>query len=287
MRSWKLGRAFGIGLFVHWTFLLVPALVLFLGRHNGLESAVLDVGVVLAVFGCVLLHELGHALAARGFGIGTRDITLYPIGGVARLERMSDHPGEEVVIAVAGPLVNVVIAAGLWFGLRLFHLAPSTDALLYGSLGEQFVMKLLASNILLVAFNLIPAFPMDGGRVLRALLAIGFGQLRATQMAVGVAKVFALLFFVGALLMGAPTLALIAFMLPFAGRQELAMVEARHYHGYGRDEVLTARPLPEPYATARPADPDFTGFTFDRATNTWVQWHRGRPTGACSVGEYR
>src|SRR5262245_34997323 len=118
-RSWKLGTAFGIGLYVHWSFLLAPALVLMNNWAHGLEAAALAVGVVLAVFGCVLLHELGHALMARRFGIGTRDITLYPIGGVARLERMSDSPLEELAIAVAGPAVNVAIAAGLYAGMAL------------------------------------------------------------------------------------------------------------------------------------------------------------------------
>src|SRR5438128_272069 len=124
-RSWKIGTAFGIGLYVHWTFLLAPALVLMNNWDRGLETALLMVGVILAVFGCVLLHELGHALMARRFGIQTRDITLLPIGGVARLEGMGNHPGEEIAIAAAGPAVNVIIAAGLWLGMALAGLAPS------------------------------------------------------------------------------------------------------------------------------------------------------------------
>src|SRR5205085_5928595 len=146
-RSWKLGTAFGIGLFVHWSFLLAPALVFYSNLDSGLYAALFSVSVTLAVFGCVLLHELGHALMARTFGIGTKDITLLPIGGVARLERMSDHPGEEMAIAVAGPLVNVVIAAGLWIGMVLAGLGnlPFTatpELLAYGSAGTVFLAML-------------------------------------------------------------------------------------------------------------------------------------------------
>src|SRR5213079_1630922 len=109
---------------------------------------------------------------ARTFGIDTRDITLLPIGGVARLERMSEHPGEEIAIAVAGPLVNVVIAAGLWLGLALsgLSLAAAGEVLLYGPLADRLLVSLFAAKIFLVIFNMVPAFPMDGGRVFRALL---------------------------------------------------------------------------------------------------------------------
>src|SRR5258707_8546492 len=103
LRSWKLGTAFGIGIYVHWTFLLLPAWILLNNLGSGLPVAVYLVMFVTTVFGCVVLHELGHALMARRFGIATRDITLYPIGGVARLERMSEKPLEEFLIAVAGP----------------------------------------------------------------------------------------------------------------------------------------------------------------------------------------
>src|SRR4051812_19749936 len=179
-RSLRIGSVFGIGLYVHWSFLL---LLLFVAYAGGLQSPVMSFGLIFGLFGCVLLHELGHALMARKFGIGTRDITLLPIGGVARLERMSEHPGEEIAIAVAGPLVNVVIAAVLWVGLELVGLSPwaSAELLTYGgSLVDKLLVMLLSTNIMLVLFNMIPAFPMDGGRVFRAFLSIGFGRLRGT-----------------------------------------------------------------------------------------------------------
>jgi Zn-dependent protease len=286
-RSWKLGTAFGIGLYVHWSFLLAPALVLMNKWGHGLEAALLAVGVVLAVFGCVLLHELGHALMARRFGIGTRDITLYPIGGVARLERMSESPGEELAIAVAGPAVNVVIAAGLYAGMSLAGLAPTVDILQYGTLGSVFVTLLLTANVWLVLFNMIPAFPMDGGRVLRSLLALGMGRLPATELAATVGTVFAALFVLGGLfVLGTPMLALVGVFVYFAGQQELAMVRHQAYRRPAGDgpEPLTAVPADRVAPWAHPAQPDFSGFTWDGRAGVWIEWRNGRPVGDCSVG---
>ncbi len=158
--AWKMGRVAGIDLYIHATFLLVFLFLPRLGR--GPVEAVL---LICAVFGCVLLHELGHALAARRFGIRTIDITLYPIGGVARLERMPRAPGAELVIALAGPAVNFAIAAGI----GAFFFASAVLLGLSWSL-ESFIGELLVVNLGLGIFNLIPAFPMDGGRVLRAAL---------------------------------------------------------------------------------------------------------------------
>src|SRR5438034_1003084 len=160
-RSWRLGRAFGIDLFVHWSFLLIPALALYANLGLGVTAAIGAAGLVVAVFGCVLLHELGHALMAKSFAIGTRDITLYPIGGIARLERMPEKPWAEIAIAVAGPLVNVVIAMGLWFGFYLAGRQFALDGLYYGSLSHQLLNQLFLANVGLVLFNMIPAFPMD------------------------------------------------------------------------------------------------------------------------------
>src|SRR4051812_43675927 len=109
MRSLCLGRAFGIPLYIHWSFILLPLWALFLSQGRGLAGIVFGQAVLLSVFGCVLLHELGHALMARCFRIATRDITLYPIGGVARLESTGHSPYQEVCIALAGPAVNLVL----------------------------------------------------------------------------------------------------------------------------------------------------------------------------------
>jgi Zn-dependent protease len=193
--SWKLGRAFGIPLYIHWTFWLLPLWVVLMSRQLGATELALNLAVLAAAFGCVLLHELGHALTARVYGIGTRSITLYPIGGVARLERLAEKPAQELWITLAGPAVNLAIATVLAAGLLV--LGAFDVNLVTGTLAGVFLLKLLFVNVFMVVFNLLPAFPMDGGRVLRALLAMGLGQLRATRIAVIVGVVVAALLGIG------------------------------------------------------------------------------------------
>lgn len=224
--SWKLGHVGGIALYIHFTFLLFLGW-LFLARYftnHDIEDAVEELVFVVLVFATVVLHELGHAFAARRFGIATRDITLYPIGGVARLERMPEDPAQELVVAIAGPLVNVVIALGL-----LLWLTPpkAFAALTNSSLQTGLLLpRLLMVNVFLVLFNLIPAFPMDGGRVLRALLAMQMDYVQATQAAAAVGQLVALVFgFVG--LFGYPMLLFIALFVYMAAAQESGMVQVR------------------------------------------------------------
>src|SRR5437867_4404357 len=151
-RSWKLGTAFGIGIYLHWSFFLLLAFVFFSHLGGGhLESAVYEIMLFSAVFGCVVLHELGHALMARYYGIATRDITLYPIGGVARLERLSERPIEEFWIALAGPAVNVAIAAGLAVLLFLAGVSAGLPELGFGGI-EAFLSHLMLANLVLVGF---------------------------------------------------------------------------------------------------------------------------------------
>jgi Zn-dependent protease len=295
-RSLRIGTAFGIGLYVHWSFLIIPFLAVVSGAGDGLGGVLLSTGFALGVFGCVLLHELGHALMARSFGIGTRDITLFPIGGVARLERMSEHPGEEIAIAVAGPLVNVVIVAGLWFGLALAGLSPAASANIqtHGPLLDRLLILLLSANIMLVLFNLIPAFPMDGGRVFRALLALGLGRLRGTEIAVAVSKVLAVIFIAAGILgvvpiIGvhvSPFLAVIGLFIMVAGNQELAMLRYQEYRRRSPmtiDNVPTVLPADGAVEPLRPSRPDFSGFLWDPRAGAWIEWRDGRAVGATYV----
>ncbi|TVS18876.1 MAG: site-2 protease family protein [Planctomycetaceae bacterium] len=221
--GWEIGKLAGISVRIHWSFLLLPAIVAgSVGSTAGAQAALGAVLFILAIFGCVVLHELGHALAARRFGIGTQDITLLPIGGVARLQRMPRQPLQELVIAVAGPAVNVVIAVSILIGTGL---GPNGAATLLESnvLSGSFLGRLFWANVGLVIFNLLPAFPMDGGRVLRSVLAMMMPYTRATDWAAAVATVMAVLFgLVG--LLGNPLLILIALFVFMAARGEAMMV---------------------------------------------------------------
>ena len=215
-RSFRLGSFLGIPVYLHVTFLwLLGFVALSQLLQGGLAAAVGGLLLTSSVFGLVVLHEMGHALAARRFGIRTRDVTLLPFGGLARLERMPRDPRQELWIALAGPAVNLAIAGLLGI---LLSLAGFTGAI--GFTSGSFLAQLMAINLVLFAFNMLPAFPMDGGRVLRALLARRMAYLSATEIAVTVGKGMATL--LGAVgLFWNPMLVLIALFVWFGANQEL------------------------------------------------------------------
>jgi Zn-dependent protease/CBS domain-containing protein len=230
--SWRIGRIVGIDVYVHATFplLFVWIAVNAFSRGASVRTVVATLVLTLAVFVVVVLHECGHALTARRFGVQTRDITLLPIGGIARLERMPREPRQELLIALAGPAVNIAIAAALYAVLALTgvtavlpELAKSATAVTVRSALTQ----LLAINVWLAAFNLIPAFPMDGGRVLRAILAMrSRDYAKATTTAARVGRVFALVFaLVGIFWLESPLLALIAVFVWIAAASEAVTVQ--------------------------------------------------------------
>lgn len=228
--SYKLARVAGIDIYVHATFLLLLAWIGFGSyRDGGVAAAAQGVGFILIVFLIVVMHEYGHALTARRYGIPTQDITLLPIGGVARLQSMPKEPRQELAIAVAGPAVNVVLAL-LIVAILAATGRPSGPADVMGTddgtiFGGGILAQLLRINVVLILFNLIPAFPMDGGRVLRALLAMRSGDYaQATVTAARVGRFFALVFGIAGLFIpGAPaTLVLIALFVWLGAAGEAA-----------------------------------------------------------------
>jgi Zn-dependent protease len=226
----KLGQIAGIKIEVHWTFTLILVWIVFLDIQAGgnAKSSLLNVAFILVLFFCVVLHELGHALTAKKFNIQTQKITLLPIGGVALLDKMPENPKQELLVALAGPAVNIVIALFLSVVIPLksyFELQPDEIERFLSTVSFQnFLFYVFIANIMLVVFNLIPAFPMDGGRVLRALLAFKLPRVRATSIAAKVGQVFAVIFFMLGLLYN-PFLVLIALFIFIGAYAENRMVQ--------------------------------------------------------------
>jgi Zn-dependent protease len=231
--SFRVARVAGIDIKIHITFFLILILgALPWGNQFGVTGALFGVGLILALFLCVTLHELGHSLAAQFYGIPVREIILLPLGGVALLSRNPTKPIQELVIALAGPLVNVVIALVLLVitgaGLALGGLDSATlmNSEQTPSL-ELFLFWLLQANIALVVFNMIPAFPLDGGRVLRAVLAMVMPSQRATAIATMIGQGLAVLLGVYGVLSGNFLLVLVAVFIFFGAGQENVEGQAR------------------------------------------------------------
>lgn len=233
--SLRLGSLLGVPVFIHWTFLILIAWLmagpLMSGTPDAMAQGLRTAGFIAAIFGCIVLHEMGHALAARRYGIATRDITLLPIGGVASLERMPEKPAQELVVALAGPAVNVMIAAIIIPAVLASEGAAAfTDAgSSAGGAGAvalhrtHFLAALGATNVFLVVFNMIPALPMDGGRVLRAILAMATDRVKATAIAAAVGQVLAVGFVLFGLFTGHVFLMLIGvFVFLGAGAEAQA-----------------------------------------------------------------
>ena len=218
--SLRLGSISGIDIKLHWTFSVgMVALAAYLLSRFGLEVTTATLIVVSSSFFCVLLHELGHAFAAKRFGIPTRDITLYPIGGVARIEGMPKKPMHELWIALAGPAVNLIIAGILYMINSSIASTVTVEHVLNNP--SNYLGIIIWINLAMVGFNMIPAIPMDGGRVLRAGLATQLGFSRATQIAGVLGQVIAVLMFVYALFSGQYTLIFIAIFVLIGAQQEM------------------------------------------------------------------
>ncbi len=222
----RLGRLFGIDIRLHASFLLILAWAMWNGwRDDGWRQGLWSVLFVICVFGCIVLHELGHSLAARRYGIGAQAITLYPIGGVAGLTRLPRRPIHEIVIALAGPTVSLALGAlllALCGGVIRWETIAQGPGTVNG-----LIETLAAANFILAGFNLLPAFPMDGGRVLRASLSLAIGYERATVVAAIAGQIFAACFFVIGWLVRHPLLMALGLFLAWMARREAAYVRAR------------------------------------------------------------
>ena len=265
--SISLGRYAGIKVLIHWTFLILPAWVAYfnLKSGKGWEAVFWNVLFILAIFFCVTLHEFGHALMAKKFKFKTKDITLLPIGGVARMEELPENPKQELLVAIAGPLVNFAIA-GILSLLPIYSSSPlDIDGnTAFGA--DNFLFFLMVVNLVLGLFNLIPAFPMDGGRVLRALLSFKMSRHLATFIAARLGQAIAIAFAALGLFYN-PFLLFIAIFVFIGAQAEYSMVHSkfmlgdhkvgemimRQYHTLNADDSLSE-------ATALLLDTDSTNF---------------------------
>lgn len=224
--TWNAGKIAGIDVKIHLTFVFLLLWVGFstLWAGGSIETVLLELAVVLFLFLSVVLHELGHALVARGFGYPTRDITLLPIGGVARLEEMPENPKQELLVAGAGPLVNLVISGVLFIVLLLTgHFALPLNLT---ALANNFWVQILSANLTLALFNLIPAFPMDGGRILRSILALPLGRVKATRIAANIGRGLAVVMGIAGIFLN-PWLVMIALFVWFGAGAEAQSVELK------------------------------------------------------------
>lgn len=205
------GKLFGIKVYIHWTFWLLAIYVAMANLNKGFFGMLSALGFVFAIFGCVFLHEMGHALAAKWFRVPTLDITLLPIGGVARMGELTRSPAVELVVALAGPMVNVAIALMLMLGISIGASYAQVSAKGIDSIGPW--EQLLLANVALALFNMLPSFPMDGGRVLRSLLAMIMPYSLATVYTSRVGQVMAVLMFFASIYFGQLSLTIIAIMV--------------------------------------------------------------------------
>lgn len=232
--SFKIARVSGIDIKVHATFflILIFGALQWAGSvpGNPLAGALFGVSLMILLFTCVTLHELGHSIVAQLFNIPVREIVLLPLGGVALIAKSPEKPWHELLIAAAGPAVNVLIAALLFLVTGGIGVNLDVNALL-ATLREPslttMLIWLLFANISLVVFNLIPAFPLDGGRILRAVLAMGLGNARATRIASTIGQISAVLLGILGIANGQLLLTLIALFIFFGAGQERGLTEAR------------------------------------------------------------
>jgi Zn-dependent protease len=261
--SMNLFRVRGIQLAVHYSFFLLLAYVAWEGwLAEAWPGALVSVALVVAFFACVVLHELGHCFVARRNGIRVPRILLMPIGGMAEFESIPREPRTEITMALAGPAVNFALVVLLWW---FVDFSGDTEATVLPVTVGDFVNQLFLANLVMGTFNLLPVFPMDGGRVLRALLAMRLPYLRATFVAASVGKVLALLLAIGALWLNAYLAAVLFLFIFVVGEAEYralkrAEAEAAHWRDFwARVNLPPAPPPAEPTASVDPEPPVLLG----------------------------
>jgi Zn-dependent protease len=287
-RSLPIGTLFGSELRVHWSW---PALPVGVAAYSYAvypwREATFEVLLVLAAYVCVLGHESVQFLAARRFGLGTRDVTLYPFWGVARLTRLSDRPWQENYIAAAGPvflalvatLIGGLLAAG-GFGVWVF---PQTVG---DPNAEAFLHHLFWANVLLAGLHCLPILPLDGGRIFRASLAMTASRLRATEVAAALSTLGAALLLLAAVVwFKSPLMGVTAVLLYLGAQEDLGsnryFASIRHERGEGGPAPAVLVPMDQIVtADCRPAEPNFTGFTWNARARLWIEWRNGQPVSA-------
>jgi Zn-dependent protease len=216
----------GIQVLVHWSFFLLIGWVVFssLSKGTNLNEVAFNVGKILILFCCVVLHEFGHALTALHYGVGTKNIMLLPIGGVASLERMPEEPKQELLITLAGPAVNLVIMLFLGVPLWLYLGSPALPDVVNAPTASRVLGFVVLVNLGLLLFNLIPAFPMDGGRILRSLLSMRMDRVKATHIATLIGRTLAVVFVLAGLSKSQPMWVLIGAFVFFGATMEYRQV---------------------------------------------------------------
>lgn len=251
LKTRSLGKMFGVDVKLHGTFLLLLAFVAISGLFKGgVAQAILSLALSVIIFGVVVLHEFGHILAARRFGIKTRDVILSPLGGMARLERLPSTPAQEIAVALAGPAVNLVLAG---LGALVLYSKVMIAAGAIGGFLAALTGWFITINLVLLAFNLIPALPMDGGRVLRAALTKKYGHLKATQKAAKVARWTALLMALYAVYSGQFILLLIAGFVFVMSGMELLQAKFRQTQQNPAFQVFQAYQAAQQQSQAGPS----------------------------------
>jgi Zn-dependent protease len=280
----KVGRFFSIDVRIHWSFWVLPIGIGLATLSQGLGAAAAMMLFVLVFYAQgVVLHEYGHALAARALGVRTRDIILTPIGGIARMESMPENPVHEIIIALAGPAVNVVCGIGLFVFLISSGIpAPKVSDASPHLVASDYLWLLVGANGFMVGFNMLPAFPSDGGRVFRALLSLFFTRLTATQVAVYTGAVVALGMAIYGVKHGAIQVPFIALLFAFIGQMELTMVR-RQAQMRKRPRIQSADLSPERSVLFQAPEPNFSGYAWDPDSAAWIEWRDGVAVRKCRM----